>query len=106
MSFGWVSKYVIWSGVLTFIWLCDNIYHKEICHLVGGRNMSFGRASKYVILYGFKISCLWSSVEICHLVGGLKYVIWCGIEICLFVGRRNMSFGRESKLVILSGVKI
>ena len=53
-------------------------FGRVICHLVGRRNMSFDRVSKYVI---------WSGVEICHLVGRrighfsqmLKYVIWMGM---------------------------
>ena len=143
MSWGPASKYVIWSGI-------------EISHLVGhlnmsfgrsrnmsiasiyiifgymsygratkyvilsgdDRNVSFGRASKYVIWSGVE-NVIWSGVEIyhlviCHLVGrrnlsfgrASKYVIWSGVELCHLVGRRNMSFGRVSKYVIWSGVKI
>ncbi len=101
MSFGRVSKYVIWAGV-------------QICHLVGCRNMSFGRASKYVILSG---------VEICHFVGRRnmsfsrvsKYVIWSGDELCYFLRPKNvqnisfrwgqnLSFGRVLKIVHCIGI--
>ena len=65
-------------------------------HLVGRRNMSFGRASKYVI---------WSGDEICHLVRRLKQVIWSVVEIYHLVGNEYLQFGRASKYVIWSAVK-
>ena len=64
---GWRQKKPILSGF-------------KICHLVGRRNMSFGRESKYVM-------CL-------------------VVEICRLVRRRNMSFGHAMRYVICSGRKM
>ena len=57
------------------------------------RNVSFGRASKYVIWSGVE-NVIWSGVEIYHLV------------ICHLVGRWNLSFGRVSTYVNWSGVEL
>ncbi len=101
MSFGRASKYVIWSGI-------------EICHLVGCQNMSIGRASNYFIwsgaIYGRALNYVVSScVEICLVVRQNMSFGWASIYN--LVGRRNisfgnLSFGRASKFVIWSGVKI
>ena len=60
--------------------------------------MSFGSASKYVILSGDKI---------CHLVGrrnmsfvlASKYVIWSGVEICHF-DTRQQGRGRGQRAMV------
>ena len=96
MSFGRESNYVMGSGV-------------EVCHLVGNRNKSFGRASKYVIWSESKyVNCVYIyHLVTCHMVVR-RNMSSCRatIEMCHLVGRRNMSFGRASKYVIWSGVEI
>ena len=55
-------------------------------HLVGRRNMSFGRASKHVI---------WSGVEIYHVVGRRNMSFGEASKTSHLVGRRNISVGLE-----------
>jgi len=63
----------------------------------GSSNVSFGRASKYVI---WSVNIVWSGVEICHLEGRKNmycgrwdlYVIWSDVEI-YHLARQNILCG-------------
>ena len=65
-------------------------------HLVGRRNMSFGRASKHVI---------WSGVEICHLMdwedsSSIGCSVLCGLSISKLITIQYISEAQFTKGIV------